>query len=105
MKRIVVTGGSGKLGHEVIQNLVAHGYETLNLDRTPPQQKLGQFRLADCVKAAIFMRRAKALPGLFQHLPGRRSPRRWRSASARWPQARWPTHCFGASTSDPPLNR
>lgn len=47
MKKIVVTGGSGKLGQQVIQNLLARGYETLNLDRAAPSPKLGLFRLAD----------------------------------------------------------
>jgi nucleoside-diphosphate-sugar epimerase len=33
--RVVVTGGSGKLGHAVLEELTGHGYEVLNLDRVP----------------------------------------------------------------------
>jgi nucleoside-diphosphate-sugar epimerase len=32
MKRVVVTGGSGKLGRAVLRELVAHGYSVLNVD-------------------------------------------------------------------------
>ncbi len=33
MARILVTGGSGKLGRAVLRDLVAHGYDVLNLDQ------------------------------------------------------------------------
>jgi nucleoside-diphosphate-sugar epimerase len=33
--RVAVTGGSGKLGHAVLEDLTGHGYEVLNLDRVP----------------------------------------------------------------------
>ena len=35
MTRVAVTGGSGKLGRSVVRDLVAHGYEVVNLDRAP----------------------------------------------------------------------
>jgi nucleoside-diphosphate-sugar epimerase len=34
-KRIIFTGGSGKAGRHVVQYLVDHGYEVLNLDMKP----------------------------------------------------------------------
>jgi nucleoside-diphosphate-sugar epimerase len=34
-KRIMFTGGSGKAGRHVVQHLVDHGYEVLNLDTAP----------------------------------------------------------------------
>jgi nucleoside-diphosphate-sugar epimerase len=40
MPRVIVTGGSGKLGRAVLRDLVEHGYDVLNLD---------QARLADPV--------------------------------------------------------
>ncbi|SEP78031.1 Nucleoside-diphosphate-sugar epimerase [Devosia sp. YR412] len=33
MSKILVTGGSGKLGRAVLKDLVAHGYDVLNLDQ------------------------------------------------------------------------
>jgi nucleoside-diphosphate-sugar epimerase len=36
MPRVIVTGGSGKLGRAVLGDLVAHGYDVLNMDRVLP---------------------------------------------------------------------
>ncbi|MEV4347371.1 NAD(P)-dependent oxidoreductase [Actinoplanes sp. NPDC049596] len=36
MPRIAVTGGSGKLGRAVVQDLLDHDYEVVNLDRAAP---------------------------------------------------------------------
>lgn len=47
MKKIVVTGGSGRLGQFVIRELLAHGYEILSLDRVPPREKLCPSWLVD----------------------------------------------------------
>ena len=47
MKKVVVTGGSGRLGQFVIRELLAHGYEVLSLDRVPPREKLCMSWLAD----------------------------------------------------------
>jgi nucleoside-diphosphate-sugar epimerase len=35
---VVVTGGSGKLGRAVVNELVDHGYPVVNLDRVPPRE-------------------------------------------------------------------
>lgn len=34
-KRIIFTGGSGKIGRHVIPHLLEHGHQVLNLDLTP----------------------------------------------------------------------
>ncbi|MEO5700362.1 MAG: NAD(P)-dependent oxidoreductase [Casimicrobiaceae bacterium] len=47
MKRIVVTGGSGKAGRAVVHELVAHGYSVVNVDLLPPAQALCHFLRAD----------------------------------------------------------
>ena len=38
MPKIVVTGGSGKLGRAVVKDLLAHGHEVLNLDQAPSRE-------------------------------------------------------------------
>ncbi|MEP7205882.1 MAG: NAD(P)-dependent oxidoreductase [Casimicrobiaceae bacterium] len=47
MKRIVVTGGSGKAGRAVVHELLAHGYGVVNVDLLPPAQALCHFLKAD----------------------------------------------------------
>jgi nucleoside-diphosphate-sugar epimerase len=37
MSRVAVTGGSGKLGDAVVEDLVAHGWDVVNLDVVAPQ--------------------------------------------------------------------
>ena len=44
MARVAVTGGSGKLGRAVVADLVAHGYDVLNLDQAPPPGQLARLR-------------------------------------------------------------
>ena len=41
MKKIVVTGGSGKAGRAVVNDLNARGYQTLNVDQTVPPASWG----------------------------------------------------------------
>jgi nucleoside-diphosphate-sugar epimerase len=38
MSRIAVTGGSGKLGRAVVDELLAHDHEVINLDIVPPRE-------------------------------------------------------------------
>ena len=38
--RVVVTGGSGKVGRAVIRDLLEHGHDVLNVDRVPPDSAL-----------------------------------------------------------------
>ena len=40
MAKVIVTGGSGKLGKAVLRDLVANGYEVLNLDQTLPKDPI-----------------------------------------------------------------
>jgi nucleoside-diphosphate-sugar epimerase len=41
--RVLVTGGSGKLGRACVRDLIAHGYEVLNADLVRPEQPLCPF--------------------------------------------------------------
>ncbi len=47
MKKVVVTGGSGKAGRAVVRNLVEHGYEVLNVDIAPSRDPVAPFLKAD----------------------------------------------------------
>lgn len=46
-RRIVVTGGSGKLGRAVVADLAEHGADVVNLDRVPPAVDQPMFVRAD----------------------------------------------------------
>lgn len=47
IKKVVVTGGSGKAGRAAIRELLEHGYEVLNVDMMRPAQHLTNFRQVD----------------------------------------------------------
>lgn len=42
--RILVTGGSGKLGQVVVRDLLAHGHEVINADQRPPTSRSSDAR-------------------------------------------------------------
>jgi nucleoside-diphosphate-sugar epimerase len=46
--RVVVTGGSGLAGFAVVQELVAHGYQVVCADLSPPPQAIAPYKLLDC---------------------------------------------------------
>jgi nucleoside-diphosphate-sugar epimerase len=45
--RVAVTGGSGKLGRAVVDELAGHGYDVVNLDAAPPDQPRSAFTRVD----------------------------------------------------------
>ncbi len=47
MHKIIVTGGSGGAGHFVIKDLLAKGFECVNLDRKAPADQLCPFIMVD----------------------------------------------------------
>ena len=47
VKRIAVTGGSGKAGRAAIHELLDHGYQVMNVDTTPPAEQLCHFMKTD----------------------------------------------------------
>lgn len=47
MKKIVVTGGSGKAGRAVVRELLEHGYEVLNVDVLAPRESPTPFLKVD----------------------------------------------------------
>lgn len=47
LRKIIVTGGSGKAGRATIRHLLEHGYEVLNLDREPGENRHAPFMQID----------------------------------------------------------
>lgn len=66
-ERILVTGGSGRLGSQVVTELLEHGYEVVSIDRVRPTQRLpfgARFvltDLADVGEIAYAMKRCDAV--------------------------------------------
>lgn len=73
MKRIVVTGGSGRLGQFVIRELLLHRYEVLSLDRVPPGEKLCPSWLADLRRSGDLFEALKHAYGIV-HLGAYQAP-------------------------------
>jgi nucleoside-diphosphate-sugar epimerase len=73
MKKVVVTGGSGRLGQFVIRDLLAHGYQVLSLDKVPPREKLCPTWLADLRQAGDLYEAVKNAYGII-HLGAYQAP-------------------------------
>jgi nucleoside-diphosphate-sugar epimerase len=73
MKKIVVTGGSGRLGQFVIRDLLAHGYQVLSLDRVSPREKLCPSWLADLRQPGDLFEALKGAYGIV-HLGAYQAP-------------------------------
>jgi nucleoside-diphosphate-sugar epimerase len=67
-KRILVTGGSGKVGQAVIQHLVAEGYDVVNVDQQAPAQPLCQWLRTDLTDLG------QVIDAFSPHATGRRAP-------------------------------
>jgi len=47
IKRVVVTGGSGKAGRAVVRDLADHGYDVVNVDVVAPREQVAPLLTAD----------------------------------------------------------
>lgn len=47
IKTVVVTGGSGKAGRATIKDLLARGYDVLNIDIAAPREAISRFQTVD----------------------------------------------------------
>jgi nucleoside-diphosphate-sugar epimerase len=50
VKKIVVTGGSGKAGRATVRELLEHGYDVLNIDIAPPREPISPHRAVDLMQ-------------------------------------------------------
>jgi nucleoside-diphosphate-sugar epimerase len=73
MKKIVVTGGSGRLGQFVIRELIAHGYRVLSLDKVVPREKLCPSWIADLREAGHLFEALRDALGII-HLGAYQAP-------------------------------
>ena|ERR1051325_9590795 len=73
MNKIVVTGGSGRLGQIVIRDLLAPDYEVLSLDRIPPREKLCASWIADLRNSGDLFEALKNASGIV-HLGAYQAP-------------------------------
>ncbi len=72
-EKIVVTGGSGNLGREVIRDLLAHGREVLSLDRAAPPSEICPSRIVDLTDAGAVRRALEGAAGVV-HLGAYQAP-------------------------------
>jgi nucleoside-diphosphate-sugar epimerase len=72
VKRIVVTGGSGKLGRAVVRELADHDYEVVTIDRTPPHPDAGHvwFTEADLTDFGQVLEALGSVDGRYDHVDG-----------------------------------
>jgi nucleoside-diphosphate-sugar epimerase len=47
MARVIVTGGSGKVGRACVEELLMHGYEVFNVDTARPARERCRLTLVD----------------------------------------------------------
>jgi nucleoside-diphosphate-sugar epimerase len=73
MKKVVVTGGSGRLGQFVIRDLLSLGYQVLSLDKVAPREKLCPSWLADLRSSGDLFEALKNAYGII-HLGAYQAP-------------------------------
>ena len=73
MKKVVVTGGSGKLGQFVIRDLLERDYCVLNLDRVVPREKLSMTWQVDLRHAGDLFEAMRGAHGII-HLGAYQAP-------------------------------
>jgi nucleoside-diphosphate-sugar epimerase len=68
MARVVVTGGSGKLGQACVADLVAHGWDVVNVDRTPSPIPLCPFIKVDLTDFGQTLEALSAVDGHYSRV-------------------------------------
>ena len=68
MKRIAVTGGSGKLGRAVVSHLLESGYQVVNLDRAPSPETRALYVKVDFTDYGQTFEALHAIDDRYDHL-------------------------------------
>ena len=68
MKRIAVTGGSGKLGRAVVSHLLDSGYQVVNLDRAPSPETRALYVKVDFTDYGQTFEALHAIDDRYDHL-------------------------------------
>jgi nucleoside-diphosphate-sugar epimerase len=68
MARVVVTGGSGKLGRACVADLVAHGWDVVNVDRTPSPVPVSPFVKVDLTDFGQTLEALSAVDGQYNRV-------------------------------------
>ncbi len=68
--RVAVTGGSGKLGRAVVDELLAHEYEVVNLDRVPSADPRAAFTRVDFTDFGQTLQALTAIDGRYEGVDG-----------------------------------
>ena len=66
--RVVVTGGSGKLGRAVIDELMEHGWSVVNLDLVPPADRRCPYTRIDLTDHGQTVEALTAIDDRYQHV-------------------------------------
>jgi nucleoside-diphosphate-sugar epimerase len=67
-KRMIVTGGSGKVGQYVVEHLIEEGYDVVNVDARPPAQPRGRHLTVDLTDLG------QVIDAFSPHSTGNRAP-------------------------------
>ncbi|HTK10672.1 MAG TPA: NAD(P)-dependent oxidoreductase [Ktedonobacteraceae bacterium] len=72
MKRVIVTGGTGKVGKWVVRDLLDHDYQVLNLDRVPLDDPRCRTLITDITDAGQVFNALASYTGLHEFDPSLR---------------------------------
>ncbi|MBV9999992.1 MAG: NAD(P)-dependent oxidoreductase [Verrucomicrobia bacterium] len=68
MARVIVTGGSGKVGRACVAELLHHGYEVFNLDALPPAEERARFTQVDLADYGQTIDALSGVDELYRHV-------------------------------------
>jgi nucleoside-diphosphate-sugar epimerase len=89
MKSVIVTGGSGKAGRAAIRELLAHGYQVMNVDTVAPAEPLCHFMKTDLNDLGQAVDAVRLMAGTIDRRAPRWASRRRSFTSPAFPPPAW----------------